>query len=143
MRQRGEGWILNITSRWAEHPAPPYPEWATQRGSIPYGIVKIGLDRLSTGLAAEARADGIRVNALSTSGLVPTPGTKLLGLTDYPLERPGATVAALFTDRIVAAAREPGAETLGFLLALVLMFAAGLLALHRLLRRREDADHGR
>lgn len=74
MVSRGQGWIVNITSKQARHPiGPPYPEWASD-GCVPYGMCKAALDRLTTGLAAELEGTGVAVNALGTSGLVMTPG---------------------------------------------------------------------
>jgi NAD(P)-dependent dehydrogenase (short-subunit alcohol dehydrogenase family) len=78
MVQRGQGWILNITSKQARHPAgPPYPEWAAD-GSVPYGMCKAALDRFTTGLAAELHGTGVSVNALGTAGLVMTPGVAVV-----------------------------------------------------------------
>jgi citronellol/citronellal dehydrogenase len=79
MRQRRRGWILNISSRAAIHPAgPPY---TSRPGSTVYGMCKAALERFTTGLAAEVYQDGIAVNVLSPSGLVPTPGVVFHGLT--------------------------------------------------------------
>jgi NAD(P)-dependent dehydrogenase (short-subunit alcohol dehydrogenase family) len=78
MVSRGRGWIVNITSKQARHPVgPPYPEWASD-GSVPYGMCKAALDRLTTGLAAELHGTGVSVNALGTSGLVMTPGVAVV-----------------------------------------------------------------
>jgi NAD(P)-dependent dehydrogenase (short-subunit alcohol dehydrogenase family) len=78
MVSRGQGWILNITSKQARHPlGPPYPEWASD-GSVPYGMCKAALDRMTTGLAAELHGTGVSVNALGTSGLVLTPGVAVV-----------------------------------------------------------------
>jgi citronellol/citronellal dehydrogenase len=78
MRARRRGWILNISSGAARHPqGPPY---TARAGSTVYGMCKGALERFSTGLAAEVFADGIAVNALSPSGLVPTPGVIHHGL---------------------------------------------------------------
>jgi citronellol/citronellal dehydrogenase len=75
MRQRGRGWVLNVTSKQARHVlGPPFPDWA-QDGSIVYGMCKAALDRMTTGLAAELHGTGVAVNALGTSGLVVTPGS--------------------------------------------------------------------
>jgi NAD(P)-dependent dehydrogenase (short-subunit alcohol dehydrogenase family) len=74
MVARGRGWILNVTSKQARHPAgPPYPAWASD-GCVPYGMCKAAIDRLTTGLAAELHGTGVSVNSLGTSGLVVTPG---------------------------------------------------------------------
>jgi citronellol/citronellal dehydrogenase len=78
MAQRGRGWVLNITSKQARHPAgPPYPDWASD-GSVAYGMCKAALDRFTTGLAAELHGTGVAVNALGTSGLVVTPGVAVV-----------------------------------------------------------------
>jgi NAD(P)-dependent dehydrogenase (short-subunit alcohol dehydrogenase family) len=44
-------------------------------------MCKAALERFSTGLASEVYDDGIAVNVLSPSGLVPTPGVVFHGLT--------------------------------------------------------------
>jgi NAD(P)-dependent dehydrogenase (short-subunit alcohol dehydrogenase family) len=78
MRARRRGWILNISSRAAIHPhGPPY---TARAGGTVYGLCKAALERFSTGLAAEVYPDTIAVNALSPSGLVPTPGVIHHGL---------------------------------------------------------------
>jgi NAD(P)-dependent dehydrogenase (short-subunit alcohol dehydrogenase family) len=79
MRERGKGWILNISSGAARHPSgPPYRgPW----GGTVYGMCKAALERFTTGLASEVYADGIAVNVLSPSSLVATPGVIYHGLT--------------------------------------------------------------
>ena len=80
MRERGSGWILNISSGAARHPqGPPYPARGGGGGTV-YGMCKAALERFTTGLAAEVYDDGIAVNVLSPSGLVSTPGTVHHGL---------------------------------------------------------------
>lgn len=74
MRERGAGWILNISSVAARHPAIP-PARRSAHGGTVYGMCKAAVERLSSGLAAELYADNIAVNALSPSQVVPTPGT--------------------------------------------------------------------
>jgi NAD(P)-dependent dehydrogenase (short-subunit alcohol dehydrogenase family) len=74
MKERGGGWILNISSGAALHPqGPPYRDRRIGAGTV-YGMCKAALERFTTGLAAEVWADGIAVNALSPSGPVATPG---------------------------------------------------------------------
>lgn len=94
MRQRRSGWILNISSRAAIHPAlPPGPR--AGRGGTVYGMCKAALERFTTGLAAEVYADNIAVNALSPVKVVPTAGTLFHGLTtaDNPEAEPPAVMA--------------------------------------------------
>jgi len=79
MRARKRGWILNISSGAARHPAgPPYQRRVA--GGTVYGMCKAALERFTTGLAAEVFADNIAVNVLSPSGLVATPGVVHHGL---------------------------------------------------------------
>lgn len=74
MKERGAGWILNISSAAGRHPeGPPY---APAGGSTVYGMCKAALERFTTGLASEVHADGIAVNVVSPSGLVVTPGVR-------------------------------------------------------------------
>ena len=94
MREKGAGWILNISSGAARHPAIPPSAWAA-RGSTVYGMCKAALERFSTGLAAELYQDNIAVNALSPNKVVPTPGTLFHHLTsqDDPEAEPAAVMA--------------------------------------------------
>lgn len=97
MVERGEGWVLNITSKQARHPkGPPFPDWSRD-GCVPYGMCKAAIDRLTTGLAAELEGTGVRVNALGTSGLVLTPGVARVSPhtpDDVPVEPDDAMPAA-------------------------------------------------
>jgi citronellol/citronellal dehydrogenase len=94
MREKGAGWILNISSGAARHPAIPPSAWAA-RGSTVYGMCKAALERFSTGLAAELYQDNIAVNALSPNRVVPTPGTIFhrLATEDDPEAEPPAVMA--------------------------------------------------
>jgi citronellol/citronellal dehydrogenase len=94
MREKGAGWILNISSGAARHPAIP-PSARAARGGTVYGMCKAALERFSTGLAAELYQDGIAVNALSPNRVVPTPGTIFHRLTteDDPGAEPPAVMA--------------------------------------------------
>ena len=94
MRDKGGGWILNISSGAARHPAIPPPAGRGRGGTV-YGMCKAALERFSTGLAAELYADGIAVNALSPSRVVPTPGTVFHQLTteDDPRAEPPSVMA--------------------------------------------------
>ncbi|MBF8185292.1 SDR family NAD(P)-dependent oxidoreductase [Nonomuraea sp. K274] len=95
MRERGRGWILNISSVAARHPAIPPGPRAGLGGTV-YGMCKAALERLSTGLAAELYADGIAVNSLAPTKVVPTPGTLFHHLTteDDPNAEPPEVMAA-------------------------------------------------
>jgi citronellol/citronellal dehydrogenase len=94
MKASGAGWILNISSGAARHPAIPPSAWAGRGGTV-YGMCKAALERFSTGLAAELYADNIAVNALSPNLVVPTPGTIFHHLTTpgSPDSEPPAVMA--------------------------------------------------
>ena len=93
MREKGRGWILNISSIAARHPSVPPGRFAI--GSTVYGMCKAALERFSTGLAAELYEDNIAVNALSPTLVVPTPGTIFHHLTteDDPNSEPPTVMA--------------------------------------------------
>ncbi len=80
MRERGGGWILNISSGAARHPQGPPYQARVMRGGTVYGMCKAALERFTTGLAAEVHDAGVAVNVLSPSGLVRTPGVVHHGL---------------------------------------------------------------
>jgi citronellol/citronellal dehydrogenase len=72
MRERGRGWILNLTTLLAElPPGPPFPKLADH--SFQYGATKAALNRLTVAAAAECRSQGIAVNALSPVAVILTP----------------------------------------------------------------------
>jgi citronellol/citronellal dehydrogenase len=105
MREKGSGWILNISSGAARQPAMPPTERAGRGGTV-YGMCKAALERFSTGLAAELYADNIAVNALSPNKVVPTPGTIFHHLTtdDSPDAEPPAVMAEA---ALLLCSREP------------------------------------
>jgi citronellol/citronellal dehydrogenase len=86
MCERRAGWILNISSRAAIHPAGPPYGMLGRRGFAVYGMCKAALERMTTGLAAEVSHLGVRVNALAPWDNVATPGTAHHDLLDVPLE---------------------------------------------------------
>src|SRR5206468_2496667 len=60
MKERGRGWILNISSAAAIHPeGPPYE--VRGLGGTVYGMCKAALERFTTGLASEVWSDNIAV----------------------------------------------------------------------------------
>jgi NAD(P)-dependent dehydrogenase (short-subunit alcohol dehydrogenase family) len=81
MRQRGRGWVLNVTSVGGDLPdGPPFDEFDRKAGFGVYGTVKAALNRLTKSLAAELYDDGIAVNAAAPSNPVATPGAGTLDL---------------------------------------------------------------
>lgn len=91
MIERGEGWILNISSRTAEHPPhAPYPtgddrylRFNRDTGPALYGASKAASERLATGLAAELAPYNIAVNTLSPFEAVASEGAVMVGGIDH------------------------------------------------------------
>jgi NAD(P)-dependent dehydrogenase (short-subunit alcohol dehydrogenase family) len=89
MRERGRGWILNLTSFSGEYPPShiPFPVKAKD-GSSMYGATKAALNRLT--IAAAAENEGvIAVNALTPQVAILTPQMIASGLQYVP--NPGVT----------------------------------------------------
>ncbi|WP_422748462.1 SDR family NAD(P)-dependent oxidoreductase [Mycobacterium sp. WMMD1722] len=81
MRERGRGWILNITSVGGDLPdGPPFAEFDRTAGFGIYGTAKAALNRMTKSLAAELYDDGIAVNAAAPTNPVATPGAGTLDL---------------------------------------------------------------
>lgn len=76
MRERGGGWILNISSLAGEIPTTPPPDPTYHLQGTAYGSSKAALNRLSEALATEFYADSIVVNALLPAKAVMTEGVK-------------------------------------------------------------------
>lgn len=75
MRERGEGWILFVSSQQAApRPSPVGGGPASPMGgSCIYGGTKAFIDRVCSGAAMELYADGIAVNSLAPTGAIATP----------------------------------------------------------------------
>jgi citronellol/citronellal dehydrogenase len=81
MRDRGRGWILNVTSVGGDLPSgPPFSDFDRTAGFGVYGTAKAALNRLTKSLAAELYDDGIAVNAAAPTNPVATPGAGTLDL---------------------------------------------------------------
>ncbi|WP_197373815.1 SDR family NAD(P)-dependent oxidoreductase [Mycolicibacterium baixiangningiae] len=81
MRERGRGWILNVTSVGGDlPPGPPFSDFDRTAGFGVYGTAKAALNRLTKSLAAELFDDGIAVNAAAPTNPVATPGASTLDL---------------------------------------------------------------
>ena len=89
MKQRGQGWILNVSSRAASHPLGPPFDPVEKAGLSVYGLVKAGLNRMTTAMAAEYFDHGIAVNSLAPWHNVATLGASHHRLVDgFRLEGP-------------------------------------------------------
>lgn len=98
MRERGCGWILNLTSVGGDLPdGPPFDEFDRTAGFGVYGTAKAALNRLTKSLAAELYADGIAVNAAAPSNPVATPGAGTLDLAKTDTEDISLIVETAFT----------------------------------------------
>ncbi|NLT30641.1 MAG: SDR family NAD(P)-dependent oxidoreductase [Propionibacterium sp.] len=84
MRERGAGWIVNLTSGTAKQwPGPPFELTARGTEMTIYGASKAALNRLTNGLGAELHGTGIRVNAVTPRFGVATEGAVSLIGDDY------------------------------------------------------------
>lgn len=73
MRERGRGWILNISSQTATLPSgPPFPQTNPSLQGTMYGGTKAFLNRWTASLAAELADDGIAANALAPEAAAAT-----------------------------------------------------------------------
>ena len=73
MREKGGGWCLNISSRTAEQPEPPYPDSKMAAHAIgAYGASKAALNRYTQALADELVDDNIFVNSMAPNNIVLT-----------------------------------------------------------------------
>ncbi len=73
MREKGAGWCLNISSRTAEQPEPPYPDSKIAAHVIgAYGATKAALNRYTLALADELAEQAIFVNAMAPNNIVLT-----------------------------------------------------------------------
>lgn len=89
MAQRGAGWIVNLSSATANHPAPApfdfderYFKFNADVGPSVYGSSKAALERLTTGLACELAGANIAVNAVAPVEAVASEGAVALGTID-------------------------------------------------------------
>jgi citronellol/citronellal dehydrogenase len=75
MKEKGAGWILNISSATARQPEIPYRDSKLAAWVIgPYGSTKSALNRYTEALAEEVAGDGIFVNAMAPTSIVLTSG---------------------------------------------------------------------
>jgi len=75
MKQRGGGWILNISSATSMQPVVPYRDSKLAAWIIgPYGASKAALDRYTQALAHEVAEHDVFVNALAPVAIVLTQG---------------------------------------------------------------------
>jgi citronellol/citronellal dehydrogenase len=79
MRERREGWIVNISSGAARPSAgPPFELSGVVALTGVYGMSKAGLNRVTNALAAELWRTGIRVNTVEPRATILTGGTSAI-----------------------------------------------------------------
>ena len=79
MVDRGEGWIVNVSSGAARSWAgPPYELGHLGSTIATYGASKAALNRITNGLAAELHGTGVRVNAVAPRAAVLSEGADAL-----------------------------------------------------------------
>jgi NAD(P)-dependent dehydrogenase (short-subunit alcohol dehydrogenase family) len=75
MRERGEGWIINLSSGGARlTPGPPFATTVMGTTNGAYGATKAALNRYTNVLAVELYGTGIRINTLEPDKPVATEG---------------------------------------------------------------------
>lgn len=85
MRERGEGWIVNVSSGDARLvPGPPFRSSPLTNIHAFYGTTKAALERLSNGFAVEVCEHGIRCNSVAPRTAVATEGALAKGLDGIP-----------------------------------------------------------
>jgi len=87
MQARGQGWIVNLTSKGSALPPGPPFSWGVRGGTSGYGAVKAAVERMTVGLAGEVHGTGVAVNALGPSRIVRTPGVARGSWANQPADR--------------------------------------------------------
>ena len=111
MREKGEGWIVNVSSATSVHPqGPPYNDFSTT--ATPYGSSKAALERMTTGLAASLYRYGIRVNSLAPVGAVMTEGALALDVVPEAARNRAESLEAM-AEAALALCAEPHPDLTG------------------------------
>jgi NAD(P)-dependent dehydrogenase (short-subunit alcohol dehydrogenase family) len=93
MRERGRGWIVNVTTFAAQiPPGPPYPTNKPAKSGSAYGSTKAALNRLTVAAASECEGQGIAVNALAPQAAIATPSLVAAGWIDEVMFEPLETM---------------------------------------------------
>jgi NAD(P)-dependent dehydrogenase (short-subunit alcohol dehydrogenase family) len=93
MRARGQGWIVNISSKVATPPpGPPFVRGQLGGGAL-YGGSKAMLERLTVGAAADLWDTGVAVNAVAPQAAVRTEGALTVVAMDHDRVEPVETMA--------------------------------------------------
>lgn len=116
MIDRGEGWIVNVSSATAHLWEPPFKLGSLGSKTGVYGASKAALNRLTNAVAAEVTGTGVRINTVEPRSAVMSEGAEVLigsplpadqvesmeamveavvALCDCPAERTGRTHVSL------------------------------------------------
>ena len=88
MRERGAGWIVNVSSGSARPTTgPPFAAGRLMSVMGVYGTTKAALNRLTNAFAVDLDGTGIRVNTLEPRGAVATEEAVARGLDNVPIDR--------------------------------------------------------
>ena len=78
MVDRGEGWIVNVSSATAHPWEPPYALGSLGATTGIYGASKASLDRMTNALGAECAGTGVRINTIEPRSAVLSEGAQSL-----------------------------------------------------------------
>ena len=79
MSERGEGWIVNVSSATARvAPGPPYRTGAVHSVIGVYGATKSALNRITHAFAVELSGTGVRINTIEPRAAVMSEGAEAL-----------------------------------------------------------------
>ncbi|HEX7096926.1 MAG TPA: SDR family oxidoreductase [Acidimicrobiales bacterium] len=79
MRERGRGWIVNVSSATARHaPGPPFRTEGVATVVGIYGASKAALNRVTNAFAVELYGTGIRINTVEPRAAVMSEGAEAL-----------------------------------------------------------------
>ena len=110
MKERGAGWIVNISSVNAIPPPRPFTNRMRAGGGVAYSAVKAAVNRFTQGLAEEVVGYNIAVNAVAPSTAVASPGSAELIPEGYATENP-----AYIATTVLAMCHLPAAERTGLI----------------------------
>jgi NAD(P)-dependent dehydrogenase (short-subunit alcohol dehydrogenase family) len=99
MVERGEGWVVNLSSATARHaPGPPYRTSGVNTRIGFYGATKAALNRMTNAFAVELHGTGVRINTVEPRAAVLSEGADALvggTLRDDQIESMEAMVEAV------------------------------------------------
>ena len=78
MVERGEGWVVNVSSATAHLWQPPFRLGSLGSTTGIYGASKAALNRLTNALAAELATTGVRINTVEPRAAVMSEGAEVL-----------------------------------------------------------------